>query len=62
MEITYQVRHIAGYEPHSAEAGDAVLKLACRDDSGAKIWVDLSGISLGEIVDYIVASGCGKKS
>lgn len=53
-DITYTVRHIDGYTQHSATDGDASMVLACRDDTGGKVWIKLDGLSVGAVLDYVI--------
>lgn len=53
-DIKYDVRHIESYEQHSSEPSDGTLRLACRDETGSKVWLELSGFGVGDLIAKII--------
>lgn len=54
-EIKYDVRHIEDYVQHSSEPSDGTLRLACYDSTGSKVWLELSGFGLGDLIAKVIA-------
>jgi len=55
-DIIYTVRSIEKYTLDSDDAGGGTLRLACRNSSGSKVWIELQGITLGQFTDYVLYS------
>lgn len=54
-EITLTMRHVEKVEVTGRE--DGTMRLACRAENGSKIWVNLVGITPGEILNLLFAGG-----
>ena len=54
-DIKYTVRSIESYEQHSSEATDGTLRLACRDETGKKVWLELSDFGVGDLIAKLLS-------